>query len=270
MQVEKLVHYALKTLGAKRFAILYPNDPYGVEFANKYWDMVLAGGGEVTAAQPYDPKDTDLNIYIQKLVGTYYPEARMAEYRQRLQEIKLKNKKKKTDNIKKNSRENEAKENILSPIVDFDVLFIPDSGKALGQIIAFMSNNDVSQMTYMGTNLWNTPDLSRRAGLGSNNIFFVDSFISTDTLQKSEFHNKYVAVYKEEPSLIEAQLFEASKILRDIIGNRSISREALADNLKILGHKKGAYTDIRMNNNHELERPLNIFGLSGGTINALD
>lgn len=268
MQVARLLQHAFKNINAKRFAILYPNDPYGVEFANKYWDLVLAGGGEVVAAQAYDPKDTNLNIYVRKLVGTYYTDARAEEFKARQKEIAEKKKKlKETEPAKKkNTREHEVQENILPAIVDFDVLFIPDSGKALGQIMAFMKNNDVAQMTYLGTNLWNTPDLFRRVGTNAGSVFFVDSTFSPEEQKKSDFHAKYFAKHEEEPTIVEAQVYEAAKILRDIIGNSSISRNSLAYQLGILGRKNGAYSEIRMNNNHEIERPLHIFSLTEGSI----
>lgn len=268
MQVARLLQHAFKNLNAKRFAILYPNDAYGTEFANKYWDLVLAGGGEVVAAQTYDPKDTNLDIYVKKLVGTYYVDARSEEYQARQKEIADKKKKQKElePNKKKNSREHETQENILPPIVDFDVLFVPDSGKALGQIMAFMKNNDVTQMTYLGTNLWNTPDLYRRVGNNTSNVFFVDANLSVDDQKKSDFHSKYVTKYEEEPTIVEAQIYEAAKILKDAIGSSSISRSSLAYQLGILGRKQGAYSEIRMNNNHEIERPLHIFSLTEGAI----
>ncbi len=268
MQVARLLQHAFKNINAKRFAILYPNDPYGVEFANKYWDLVLAGGGEVVAAQAYDPKDTNLNIYVQKLVGTYYVDARAEEFKARQKEIAEKKKKQKETEPakKKNTREHEAQENILPAIVDFDVLFVPDSGKALGQIMAFMKNNDVAQMTYLGTNLWNTPDLFRRVGTNISSVFFVDSTFTPEEQKKSDFHAKYLAKHEEDPTIVEAQVYEAAKILRDIIGNSSISRSSLAYQLSILGRKSGAYSEVRMNNNHEIERPLHIFSLTEGSI----
>lgn len=268
MQVERLVKYASESLGAKRFAILYPNDSYGTEFANKYWDLVLASGGQITAAQVYDPKDSDFNIYVQKLVGTYYPEARAQEYKQRLEDMALKQKKKleANPNKKKPTRENEVKENILTPIVDFDVLFVPDSSKALGQVVAFMKANDVSDITYLGTNIWNSPDLIRRIGSGKESVYFVDSIPTPEEVGKSNFHSKYTSVYQEAPSLVEAQFYESACMLRDTLANTSLSRDGLASQLKILGRRTGAYNEIRMNNSHEIERPLNIFGLANGEI----
>lgn len=272
MQVERLVEYALTNLNAKRFAILYPNDPYGVEFANTYWDMVLAGGGEITAAQVYDSKDNNLNPYIQKMLGTFHIEPRQQEYKERKKELAEKKRKSEVDKKpkKKNSRENEAAENILPSIVNFDVLFIPDGGRLLGQVMAFMKNNDVTEMTYLGTNLWNTPDLARRAGASAKNIFFVDATLSPEDEQKSPFYQKYYAAFNESPTIIEAQAFEAAKILREQISSGYRSRSSLAYQLKSMGRTIGAYSEIRMNTNHELVRPLNLFELSSSVIKKID
>jgi len=121
-------------------------------------------------------------------------------------------------------------------------------------------------MTYLGTNLWNTPDLYRRVGNNTSNVFFVDANLSVDDQKKSDFHSKYVTKYEEEPTIVEAQIYEAAKILKDAIGSSSISRSSLAYQLGILGRKQGAYSEIRMNNNHEIERPLHIFSLTEGAI----
>lgn len=266
MQINKLVDFAFKRMNAKKFAILFPNDSYGVEFANQFWDHVLARGGTVVAAQTYDPKETDLSTYVQKLVGTYYPEARENEYQERLQEIKDKKKKKLDAGVKKKTRENEAKENILDPIVDFDAIFIPDSGRTLGQTIAFMKSADVGDLTYLGTNLWNTPDLVRRAGHQANRIFFVDSVINDGVQKESQFYQKYFAINQEEPTLVEAQTYEAAKVLRDLLGGGTVGRESLAAQLRTLGRRPGAFDEIYMNNNREIERPLSILGLSQGII----
>lgn len=266
MQVDKLAEFSFQKLSLKRFAILYPNDAYGVEFANKFWDQVLARGGVVTAAQAYDPKSSDLNVYVQKMVGLYYNEDRLDEYTAKTKELKEKKEQLIADGVKKNSRENNAKENILDPIVDFDAIFIPDSGRALGQAMAFLKSNDVQNLTYLGTNLWNTPDLVRRAGAHNQHLFFVDAETSTVENSNSDFYKKYFALNQEEPQLLEAQTYEAAKIIREQLSLGIHSREALAEQLRILGRKKGAYGEIRMNNNKELERDLTILTIDQGLI----
>ncbi len=271
MQVDRLVGYAFEKLGAKRFGVLYPNDAYGIEFANIYWDHVLARGGQITAAEMYDSKENDFTTVIQKMLGTYYPEARAEEYKQRLEEVNSDKKEKAEKNKNKVSRAHEVQENLLSPLVNFDVLFIPDTGKSLGQVIAFMKVNDVTQMTYLGTNIWNSPDLGKRASAQSNAIYFVDALDSADSsVRETPFFKDYVAAYTEEPTLIEMQVYESAKILWDLITRGSTTRDLLANNLRMLGRTDGVTGQLRMSSQRELERPLHILSLDAGQIKKIN
>lgn len=264
MQIKRLVEYAYTVLGARRFGVLYPNDAYGVEFANHYWDHVLARGGSITAAQVYDPKETDLSQPIQKLVGTFHIEARKDEYLERKKELAEKQKKRQetqAEKIKKSFRENDAKENILPPVVNFDVLFLPDSSRALGQVIAFMKSADVTDLTLLGTNLWNTPELSRRVGLTQSKILFVDAFNSPEAIAESAFYTKYLAEKQTPPTLLDAQTFEVASVLKDLLGSSNMGRDSLSDRLASLGRRPGAYSEIVMSQERELERPLSIMTL---------
>lgn len=276
MQVDRLVQFATEKLSAKRFAVLYPNDAYGVEFANIYWDHVLARGGQITAAQTYNPKENDFTSAIQKMVGTFYVEGRQDEYDARMKELaaeKLERAEKdKGKKVKpKNTRTHEVQENILPPVVDFDVLFIPDTGKTLGQVMAFMKVNDVLHTTYLGTNIWNSPDLVKRAGTQNNSVYFVDALDFNDvSIRETSFFKDYVTAYNEEPSLIEMQVFESAKIVRDLIFNGSTSRDSIASHLRILGRVPGVNGELRMSNNRELERPLHILSLDSGLVKKVD
>jgi ABC-type branched-subunit amino acid transport system substrate-binding protein len=275
MQVDQLVSYAFQKLNAKRFAILYPNDSYGVEFSNIFWDQVLARGGQITAAQTYDSKENDFTGIIQKMVGTYYPEARPEEYKERFGAMKKNKleraKKNKNKSVVKNSREHESEENVLQPILDFDVLFLPDSGKTLGQVMAFMKVNDVSNITYLGTNIWNNPDIVKRSASQKENIYFVDAIDPNDnSIRDSEFFKEYFAAYNEEPTLIEVQTFESAQILRDQINSGATTRDSLASKLRIMGRSTGVTGDLRMSNQREIERPIHVLSLENGLIKKMN
>ena len=264
MQIKRLVEYAYTVLGARRYGVLYPNDAYGVEFANHFWDHVLARGGTITAAQVYDPKETDLSAPIQKLVGTFHIDARKEEFLERKKEMADKQKKRQDsqgDKVKKSMRENEGKENILPPVVNFDVLFLPDSSRALGQVVAFMKSADVTDLTFLGTNLWNSPELSRRVGPTQNKVLFVDAFNSPETAAESAFYTKYLTDKQTPPTLLDAQTFEVASVLKDVLGSSNMGRDALSDRLASLGRRPGAYSEIVMSQEHELERPLSIMTL---------
>jgi outer membrane PBP1 activator LpoA protein len=52
-QAKALADLAMGRRGMKRFAIMYPQVPYGVELANAFWDQVEARGGEIRGAETY-------------------------------------------------------------------------------------------------------------------------------------------------------------------------------------------------------------------------
>ncbi len=261
MQVRALVRTAMEDLGMKKFAILYPNDLYGVEFTNIFWDEVLARGGQITAVQTYSTKETDFRLVIQRLVGTYFGEARQDEFSVRLKELQHAD--------KKRSVRQSNLETVLPPITDFDALFIPDSVKAMGQISAMLSYNDVRNVKLMGTNLWNTKDVARRAGNFSNNLLFVDS-VSPSAHNKSRFVTEYKALYNEEPSLIEIQAYDAGLILRQLIASGASSREDLTKRLTELKHFPGALGSLSMSSEREIERPLTPLTIEKGEVIPLN
>ncbi len=72
MQVKTLVSFAVEKLGLDSFAILYPDENYGITFMNLFWDQVLAQGGRVVGVESYKSSQTDFADPIKKLVGLYY------------------------------------------------------------------------------------------------------------------------------------------------------------------------------------------------------
>lgn len=266
MQVDKLTQFAFEKLGARKFAIVFPNDSYGVEFSNIFWDHVLARGGEVTAAQTYDPKETDFSEVAQKLLGTYHIEARAEEYKQRLAQQKARKKN------QKSTRDHWADDNILPPIVDFDVVFVPDSSRALGQILAFMKYYDVRQMNYIGTNIWNSPDLPKRVADENADLYFVEALdVSQGSTQhENPFIKDYQAQFNEAPTIVEIQAYEAANILKSQLDSGVSSRENLASRLRYLGRSNGVTGELRMSNQRELQRPLHILSLDAGLIKKVE
>ncbi|MBO9668002.1 MAG: penicillin-binding protein activator [Bdellovibrio sp.] len=260
MQVRQLVRTAMDDMGMKKFAVLYPNDQYGVEFTNIFWDEVLARGGQITAIQTYSTKETDFRLVIQRLVGTYYGEGRQDEFNVRLKELK--------QSDKKRSARKDNTETVLPPITDFDAIFIPDSAKAMGQIAAMLAFNDVRGVKLMGTNLWNTPGVAKRAGNFANNLIFVDSMAPT-AQEQSRFLAEYKNLYGETPSLIEVQAYDAGLILRQLIASGADSRESLARRLTDLKKFPGALGSLTMSSEREIERPVVSLTVEKGEIAPL-
>jgi ABC-type branched-subunit amino acid transport system substrate-binding protein len=264
MQIYHLVQTAMTQYGMKKFAILYPNDAYGVESANIFWDQVEARGGEITAAQIYDPNSTDFKVVCEKLSGKFYIEARLEEYKAKQKEFSQKAR-------KRSSRENISAEDILDPIVNYDAIFIPDSAKNMGQISAFLSYVGVKDVHLLGTNLWNTPGLARRAGHFQNSLLFVDGFIQDSTAAKnSRFVAEFKSLFHDDPSIMEIQAYESALILRGIIMKGSDNRREVASALNQLENFPGAVGPLSMSNSREVIRPLYSLTLRKGEIIPLD
>jgi branched-chain amino acid transport system substrate-binding protein len=262
MQVQHIVQTAVEKMGFKRFAILYPEDAYGTEYANLFWDAVQSAGGQIKAAQSYDPKETDFRAPIQKLVGTYYTDDRSHEYRLKYEEWKKK--------VPVHTARNETPKDLLPPIVDFDALFVPDNTRALGQIAAMLSFQEVKDITLLGTNIWNTPGVVERAGSFAKSIIFVDSFLNQDQkFTNSEFYKRYAQVFGKTPSLFDLQAYDTALILKDAVSGVG-SRSELQMRLAGLRSVKGALNTLDSQTTRDFSRPIVALTVNDGKILTLD
>ncbi len=259
MQVQYLVDIAISKLGLKRFGILYPNDPYGVEFANLFWDEVKNRGGDIRAAQSYASKETDFRGPIKRLVGSYYLEDRMDEYKIRMREW-----------IKENGGKTGRKappDDLLPPIVDFEALFIPDIPRAVGQIAPMLAYNDVKDVKLLGTNVWNRSDLVRRGQKFVENSLFLDSFLTEDPkFKNSQFHRGFLATFGYAPGIFEVQSYDSALFLRQALLSGSRSRSDLVDRMNSTKEFYGAVGKILINEKREFVRPMVALTVQGGKI----
>lgn len=250
MQVKTLLDKVMGEMGLRKFAIVYPNDAYGIEYANVFWDEVLLRGGEVRAAQVYDPQQTDLRDNIQRLVGQFYLEPRMAEYQRRIREMKLEKEKK-----KKSAREN-SQEDILPPIVDFEAVFVPDGPKNFGYVSSFLSGSRIRGVKLLGTNLLNVPKISSRVGKFSNDFLFLDF-----PQNSSSFAAEYTRLYGEAPGPIEIQAYESATMLRELISQGARSRSELQRRLAGMTRFQGVTGTLSMSEKREVSRKLQFYKL---------
>lgn len=247
--VSKLVDVAMNQMGKKRFAILFPNDAYGVEYANLFWDEVEKRGGTVTAAQGYDPKENDFQNPLKRLVGTYYVEDRQSEYKARLSHWMK---------TQKSARARESvPDDLLPPIIDFDALFIADGPKAVGQIAPMMAYIGVKGVQLLGTNLWNSSDFTRRGEKGVEGALFVDAAINfSDQLSRSKFYKEYQNTFGETPGIFEAQGYETAVILRQLIDKGATDRESLTSSLSRIGSFSTIGGEASMSENRQILKPI--------------
>ncbi len=259
MQVQMLVKTAMELRGFKRFAILYPNDNYGIEYANLFWDEVLARGGQITAVQTYRPKETDFSGPIKRLTGTFYYEDRLTEYRSLLKEWYKKQ--------KYISSRTSPPGDLLPPAIDFDALFIPDSARTLGQIAPMMAYQEVNNVTLLGTNIWNSYNTVKRGQQYVENSIFVDGLLLSDRrFSQSDFYKEFYSTFQLKPSIFESQAYDIGLLLRQLIIDGHRTRDELAGALRSVKNFNGSYGSLDMSDKRELSRPLYSLTIHNGKI----
>ncbi|MES3037826.1 MAG: penicillin-binding protein activator [Bdellovibrionota bacterium] len=249
-QLAKFIAEQAFQKGLRNFAILYPNDPYGIEYANAFWDEVLERGGHVTAVQSYDANDKDFKYVAQRLVSSFYLEARKEEFNLR------------TKNTKKDVkiRQNTSIDETLPPLIDFDAIFIPDSSRTMGQLGAFLSYVGVKKITLLGTNLWNTPGLSKRASQFKDTLYFADMYNPADETHKAlPFFKAYFEKYGEYPGPLEVNAYEVGLILRQGLLRKINSRPSMQSYLANVKEFPGVFGPLNMTPQRLMDRPLTLF-----------
>lgn len=259
MQVQYLVKIAMEDQGMRKFAILFPNDAYGVEYANLFWTEVLKRGGQIVGAQPYSPRETDFRAPVKRLVGTYYLEDRQTEYKNRVRDwFKAQ---------KNPTGRKSPPDDLLPPIIDFDALFIPDGPKAMGQIAPMLAYVGATQVKFLGTNLWNSQEFTRRGQKHVENALFVDAQVTADPrFANSRFFTEFKSTFGSEPGMFELQGYETGKLLRQLIDNGERSRLGLAERLARLEKVQGVVGPMFMNPERELVWPMTAFRVSNSEI----
>jgi ABC-type branched-subunit amino acid transport system substrate-binding protein len=246
-QVESLVTYSMETLGIRRFAILYPKDSYGEDFVFRFWDEVKRRGGEIRGVEGYDPKSTDFGDQIKALTGLSEPNP---------DEAKL---------FEKAGIE-------LTPIVDFDAVFIPDSYRNGGLIAPQLAYYGVTDVRILGTGSFDHPDYLRLGKPYVNGTILTDGFFrESERPATREFYQKYLEAYGEDPTVISAQAFDVTRLLITLSRNFGVKdRESLRESLLGVEGFPGATGNIKSAPNGELIRPLFLLTVTGDEFEEIE
>jgi ABC-type branched-subunit amino acid transport system substrate-binding protein len=237
----------METLGIRRFAILYPKDSYGEDFVFRFWDEVKRRGGEIRGVEGYDPKSTDFGDQIKALTGLSEPSP---------EEAKL---------FEKAGIE-------LTPIVDFDAVFIPDSYRNGGLIAPQLAYYGVTDVRILGTGSFDHPDYLRLGKPYVNGTILTDGFFrESERPATREFYQKYLEAYGEDPTVISAQAFDVTRLLITLSRNFGVKdRESLRESLLGVEGFPGATGNIKSAPNGELIRPLFLLTVTGDEFEEIE
>jgi branched-chain amino acid transport system substrate-binding protein len=211
LQVRAIVAYAVQELGIKKFAMLYPEESYGISFMNRFWDELILHGAEMVGVESYGPDQTDFADAIKKLVGLYYPRPEEPEKEDTVETILL------ADQPQEEKKEPE-------PIIDFGAVFIPDTFEKIGLIAPQFPYYDVVNVLMLGTNLWHSDKLIQMArGYVQGAIVPEGFFLNSPSSMVQGFVKSFEEVFGVSPGFLEAQAYDAATILFQLVNSPEVN-----------------------------------------------
>ncbi len=278
MQVQTLISFTVESLGLLRFAILYPEETYGITFMNLFWDQLLESGGQVVAVESYKPDQTDFSAAIKKLVGLFYeiPEDLKPEEEEDLTADQKQEgdatSEQAADETRKIGARGEDKEKEPQAIVDFDAVFIPDSPGKAGQIAPQLAYYDIKDVYVLGTNLWHSDSLIKIASQYVQGAVMPDGFFADSSSPRvQQFVKEFEETYQETPDFIEAIVYDSAMILFNVVSREQVRyRSEIRDELLNLDSFQGVTGLTRFDENGDAQKELYLLRVKGKKFVELD
>ena len=246
-EVARLLELAIQERSWHRFGILYPDNSYGRYLMNLFWDRTEEMGGAITAVESYEPDQTDFADEIKKMVGLYYPRPESVKKMLAAMEAAAREMKAESDatgalqpgeldkpgpppaagddasELPAGSALDSEEEEEPPPIIDFDAVFIPDNYQQVALIAPQFPFHNVFNVPYLGTSLWESPDLIEMAGDYVQGAVFPSGFF---VRSESERTMRFVGLYREnfdaDPGVLAANGYDTIMFLKDINSNGKI------------------------------------------------
>ena len=266
IQAKFLAEYSINTLHLRRFAVLHPFEPFGLELKDIFINEVEALGGEVVTVSGYERSQNDFKNQILQLGGVEDDELiKIAR------EILLNN----------GQMKDFSDTSLLSrPIVDmghwsednveklkvslelsYDAIFIPGVYDKVGLIIPQLAFYNVTNVTLLGANGWNSPELVKMGGKHLETVYFVDGYYpDSHQSEVRQFVQEFKTNFGEEPVYLSAQAFDAANIFIKIIRAGADNRIKMWENLKIVKNFPGVTGKTTLLPSGDSEK--NIFALT--------
>lgn len=241
-EISTLGKYAVTKLGMKRFYVVYPpGNKKAVEYKNLFVGTIKDLGGNIVAAQPFEPK--------QELVASDELRGRGA--------------------VEMQANEDQQEQGFrFKAGAEFDALFIPDSLQTAVYIASRLESNVAEKTRLLGIARWDDPDSASRAGPYAEGAIFTDSFFkdSSDEVVRS-FVRNFKSAYGIDPTLLEALGFDSMRLIIGAVeGRGAVHRDSIRDALARTSNFHGVTGKLRFDEKRNVDRELAVLTIKGGTI----
>ncbi len=283
-QAQALAELAVERRGLKQAVVLYPEIPYGTELKTAFGAEVEARGGSVTRAVGYEADRANFAPMVKELVGRAQVERR-ADWREVQKAI--------TKEIQDPYRRAKALEKArkeLSPIVEFDVIFVPDFARTVTLLAPTLAAEDVviacdpaevakiqkvspwvvKPVLLLGGNGWDDPAIVEKAGRYVECAVFVDGFFAgSERPDTRRFVEAFQKVHARPPSILEASAHDAAAMVGAAMARGVSGRKEMRDAIASQKPFPGATGEVVFDAKGEPVRSLFFLTVDRGAIREL-
>lgn len=195
-QTERIIRFACEK-GAKRLAIMAPDNKAGDLAIDKAKDVADSCGIEVTKLAVYNPTFINFEPYVLSVLPENFVEMR----KEKIAEKKRARLKK----GKKDKKEKDENEVPLREQLEFDALFIADEGNRLKSISSLFGLYDIypEDVLFLGLSKWYEPSLSNEGSLKGA------YFPLLPEQGHKVFSEKFTDTYGKKPSRLASLAYDA-------------------------------------------------------------
>lgn len=214
LQINRLVEYAMQHFGHTRFCILAPQTPHGKKLLHIFQQAAVQNGGEVIAAEWYQPGTTDASRQILRM-----KETDLSLYGEMLPLVPEEPIDPENGVVTKNEAPEDGNEED-APLVytpGFDALFLPGHPTDVAFLAAQLAFFDVN-VPLLGTNTWNHPNLLTWGRSSIDGGTFGDAlFLETTDSKTRRFITAYRERFQSDPSIFAVQAYDAMHVVLDAV-----------------------------------------------------
>jgi len=197
-QIKKIVAYAVAK-GKRSFAILVPDNHYGLSLAKAAYDAVKSNNAKLIKIGFYPPDSLDFSHLIAKIsnyderVKNLYLAKKEVESAAAAGDIQAQDKLKKLEQL----------DSLGTP--DIDAIIVPESGIKLKTIASILGYYDVysSDVLILGTATWDNTNLSRETTL------YGALYPALDKQYSAYFSGKYAQLFGQYPETLYTLAYDA-------------------------------------------------------------
>ncbi|VAX22959.1 hypothetical protein MNBD_NITROSPINAE02-1943 [hydrothermal vent metagenome] len=253
LEVKKIVDLAVGKMGHKKFAIIFPNDKYGKDVSALFIREVTKAGGSVVAAEAYETNQTDFGAQIRGIGG--FPDD---ELRRKILNVARRNPGRSSKTIN-NILQGLNAGSLSTPVIDsygswpltsknfrpgllfeYDAIFIPGMYDKVGLILPELAFYNVKGIKKFASKKAHNPKLLSLADKYTEGVIFVDGFYKkSDLTHVKSFVRNYRLAFREEPTLLSAQSYDAARMVLSGLAHGVASRREMTEYLSNLKFFEG-------------------------------